>query len=298
MEKETIRIKTLQEKLATHFGVKTSGSDLNIKVSDDERTIKAIANTYFLIDSDQDMLVPGSSTKSISDRGPSSSATAKIKHQSDHILNSNSVVGRITKLEEKEMDGKTVLYFESFIPNTRKGNDDLENYKQGIYDNHSIGFRYKKLDIAVKDSADESERKLWDEFIPKALNPEKAEEAGFFWVVKEIELFEISVVSFGANSLTPYLGSKSKDATRRIKSDLLDRVDNLNAQLKSTANTKDERKTIDLEFLQLKQIINDLELNEPSKKSTQSITEPDNNDTTDEESKPKINLLIEITKRL
>lgn len=295
MTTEAIKIKTLKEKLDTHFGVKTSNSNLDIKVEDEARTIKAIANTYFLIDSDQDMLVPGSASKSINDRGPSSNATAKIKHQSDHILSSKSVVGRITKLEEKEINGNTVLYFESFIPETRKGNDDLENYKQGLYDNHSIGFRYKKLDLAVKDSTNESERKLWDEFIPKALNPEKAEEAGFFWVVKEIELFEISVVSFGANKLTPFLGSKSKDANSKIKSDLFERIDNLNEQLKLTANTKDDRKNIGLEFLQLKQIINDLELHEPSKKSTH--IEPDNTDTPDDKSN-SINQLIQITKLL
>ena len=137
-----------------------------------------------------------------------------------------------------------------------------------IYDNHSIGFRYKIIEIADANSDDLNEQKNWDEFYPLAINPELADAMGFFWVVKEIELFEISVVSFGANKLTPYLGSKSKEENNKIKTDLLERVNELNAQLKSASESKEERKNIDLEFLQLKQIITDLKLEQPTKKIT------------------------------
>jgi phage head maturation protease len=293
-----VKKKTLQQKLSTHFGVKIAENGHNIKaVNPEERTIQAVANTYFFIDSDMDMLVTGAATKSINDRGPASKATAKIKHQSDHILDTKNTVGRITLLEEREIEGNTVLYFESYIPETRKGNDDLINYQENVYDNHSIGFRYKQIELAVMNSANEMERKNWDEFYPKAMNPEVAEANGFFWVVKEIELFEISVVSYGANKLTPFLGSKSKDANDRIKSDLLERVDLLNAQLKSTASDKEARKLIDLEALQLKQIITELELKQPSEKVTPTV-EPTNKDTVEDEDSKNQNLLTNISKFL
>lgn len=290
--------RTLQQKLATHFGVKIAEGGMQIKqVNADDRTIEAIGNTYFFIDSDGDMLVKGCAVKSINDRGPNSSATAKIKFQSDHILNTKNTVGRITVLDERIIDGNTVLYFEGRIPETRKGNDDLINYQEGIYDNHSIGFRYKVIEIADADSTNENEQKNWAEFYPLAINPEVADAMGFFWVVKEIELFEISVVSFGANRLTPFLGSKSKEDNQRIKVDLFDRIDQLNAQLKSTAEGKEERKNIDLEFLQLKQIIADLELQQPSKKVTPG--EPTNKDTaTNDESKNNKLLITNISKFL
>ena len=289
--------KTLQQKLSTHFGVKIAEKGNNIKaVNPEERTISAVANTYFFIDSDLDMLVTGCAIKSINDRGVNSNAVAKIKHQSDHILDTKNTVGRITVLDERELNGNTVLYFESYIPETRKGNDDLINYQENVYDNHSIGFRYKQIEMAVMNSAIEMERKNWDEFYPKAINPEVAEANGFFWVVKEIELFEISVVSYGANKLTPFLGSKSKDANQRIKTDLLERVDLLNAQLKSTANGKEERKQIDLEFLQLKQIITELELKQPSEKVTSQ--KPTNKDIETNENSTNQNLLTNISKFL
>ena len=287
--------KTLSQKLGTHFGVKIAEGVKSVKeVNADERTVEFIANTYFFIDSDQDMLITGCSLKSINDRGPKSKAVAKIKHQSDHVLNTKNVVGRMDVIEERVIDGKTVLYCASHIPATSKGNDDLINYQEGVYDNHSIGFRYKKLQIAVKDSTNIEEVNAWNEFYPLALNPEKADEFGFFWVIKEIELFEVSVVSYGANELTPTLGSKSKEANEKTKINLIERLDDLTIQLKSSVETKAQSKQIEMEVLQLKQIITDLELKEPSKKSTPS-KEPLNNDIQKEESKT-INIFNNINK--
>tara|TARA_R110000796_G_scaffold218540_3_gene334471 strand:+ start:1377 stop:2258 length:882 start_codon:yes stop_codon:yes gene_type:complete len=287
--------KTLQQKLATHFGVKTVEGITSIKMVDAEkRTVEFVANTYFFIDSDQDMLVSGCASKSINDRGPRSNAVAKIKHQSDHVLNTKNVVGRFDLIDERNIDGMEVLYCESHIPTTAKGNDDLINYQEGLYDNHSIGFRYVNLVKAVFNSTNEIERKAWNEFYPLAINPQKADEVGFFWVVKEIELFEISVVSYGANELTPTIGSKSKRTNEKIKSNLIERLDELNVQLKSKAETKDERGLITMEILQLKQIITDLKLIEPSKKDTE-LNQPSNNDTDKEESKT-INPITNLSK--
>ena len=263
-------------------------------VDAEKRTVEFVANTYFFIDSDQDMLVSGCASKSINDRGPRSNAVAKIKHQSDHVLNTKNVVGRFDLIDERNIDGMEVLYCESHIPTTAKGNDDLINYQEGLYDNHSIGFRYVNLVKAVFNSTNEIERKAWNEFYPLAINPQKADEVGFFWVVKEIELFEISVVSYGANELTPTIGSKSKRTNEKIKSNLIERLDELNVQLKSKAETKDERGLITMEILQLKQIITDLKLIEPSKKDTE-LKQPSNNDTDKEESKT-INPITNLSK--
>jgi len=289
MKIKNLNRKTVDQKLGTHFGVKiATGMNKSVKEIDSEnRTVKFIANTYFFIDSDVDMLIPGCAKKSISDRGPQSNATAKIKHQSDHVLNTKNVVGRLTVLDERKIDNLEVMYCESHIPTTTKGNDDLINYQEDIYDNHSIGFRYRNLILAEKDSENELSRAAWEEYYPLAINPEKADEFGFFWVVKEIELFEISVVSFGANELTANLTGKSKDKNENIVNDILKRIDNLNDQLKSNVDTKSDRTQINLECLQLKQIITELKLEKPSKKSTNEINLPDNNDTLDDDGSKK-----------
>jgi len=57
----------LKKKLSNHYNVK-SVQNLSIKVDENERIVKGIANTYFWIDEDLDMLVTGCCLKSIKDR--------------------------------------------------------------------------------------------------------------------------------------------------------------------------------------------------------------------------------------
>lgn len=261
-------ILNLEQKIGKQYVVKNIESKGHIKEVDmDQRTIKAVANTYFFIDNQNDMLIPGCCSKTISDRGPLSTATAKIKHQSDHKLDTRNTVGRITVLDERVIESKEVLYFESALPRTTKGNDDLINYQEGLYDNHSIGLRYVSLTIAEKDSSNPEYAKNWNEFYPKALNPEVADENGFFWVVKEIELFEISVVSYGSNSLTPYLGSKSKHAGESTLIDLEERISSLEIKAKE-GKKKEEQKEISLEVRQLKEILSTLQVRKSEEKDT------------------------------
>ena len=286
------KIPSIKHKKDKHFVIKKVEGQKSVKQTDSEnRIVKFIANTYFFIDSDFDMLIPKCAAKSIADRGPKSDATAKIKHQSDHVLNTKNVVGRFTVLDERNIDGKEVMYCESFLPETSKGNDDLVNYQEDIYDNHSIGFRYKSLIWASPDSEDELSVAAWNKYFPLALNPEKAEEHNGFWVIKEIELFEISVVSYGANSLTANLTSKSKDGTNEIKENLIERLDDINVQLKSV-ESKQMQSNIKMQMLQMKQIIADLSIIEPSQKDTLKIKKPSNTDTNDAKVKTKFLKII------
>lgn len=266
---------SVQEKKNKAYAVK-SGLGKIKAVNFEERTIKAIANTYFLIDEDLDMIVMGAAQKTIEERGPNSSAVAKIKHQSDHRLDTKNVVGRITDLKEMEIDGMSALYFESFIPPTKQGDDHLINYQEGLYDNHSIGFQYVQIELAEKDSTVASEKRNWEEYYPKALNPEVADEYGYFFVIKEIRLWEISIVSYGANTLTPYLGSKAKNQEQLLKNDIIDRINRVKT-ISKNVTSKQDQKELDLELKQLQQIVMDLKLEKPSKGSTQE--EPETKDT-------------------
>lgn len=178
-----------------------------------KRTVTGLFNSYFFIDSDFDMLIPGASTKSINERGVGSTKGNKIKHLKDHSWNDN--IARIDVLEEKKVsiDGQSIegIYHESFYPNASDSNDMLIKIQEGLYDARSIGYRYEKIDLAEKESVNEDYQRNWEKFYPMALNPEKADEFGFFYVVKEIRLFEGSDVVFGANSLTPMIEVKGSE---------------------------------------------------------------------------------------
>lgn len=256
--KSNMEVTDIAKKKSKLYGVKSSAFGNSIKDIDmSKRTVQLIGNTYFFMDSDGDVLLPGCCKRSIDQRGPMSNAVAKIKHQHDHKLDTHNVLGKFTTLDERANDGYSVLYGESLIPNTTKGNDDLINYQAGIYDNHSIGYRYIDLALCAKEHSDENVRLSWEKYYPLLINPEKADQKGSFWAIKEIELFEISTVSFGANSLTPYIGSKSENKESMILA-LNNRIDLLAKQLSSGKQSDETMKDFELQILQIKQMLVEL----------------------------------------
>lgn len=242
-----------QERVSNPYAVKSAKSV--VKDFDmEKRTVTGLFNSYFYIDSDLDMLVTGAAAKSIEEKGAGSKSGNKIKHLKDH--NWTSVIARIDVLEERKVEyqGKIIegIYFESFYPETQESSDMLIKIQEGLYDDRSIGFRYRTLGIAEQDSENEDSKKRWDEFYPLALNPEKADEFGFFWVVKEIDLFEGSDVAFGANKLTPMLGVKGKE--NQILKDINCRIENIARFTKSQASD-DAIYAAEMEIKQLKSYI-------------------------------------------
>ena len=246
-----------QEKLNKIFAVKSSNDDSVKDVDLSRRHVEMNWNTYFFIDSDYDMLVPGAAKKSINDKGPDSEAGWKIKHQKDHFIGTDYQIGIVKELEEVRQNNNYFIRAVSKIPQTTKGNDYLINYQEGLFDQHSIGFIYRDLAFAGKESEFETERENWEKYYPLALNPEKADKDGFFFIVKEIELWEGSVVTFGANQLTPFLGVKGENK-ENIKLKLYNRIDILQKQLRTGKQSDEMMKNFELNILQIKQIISDL----------------------------------------
>lgn len=276
--------KSKEDKIKTTY--KQSTNNANIKEVDlSKRVVSGLFNSYFYIDSDLDMLLPGCAAKSIADRGVNSNAVNKIKHLKDHDWSLN--MARIDVLREDTIDfeGKPIsgIYHESYYPKTQLATDMLINIQEKVYDNRSIGFNYAKLMLAEKNSEDIDKANRYNEYIKLALNPEVAEEYGYFWIVPEIKLWEGSDVTFGANSLTPFLGTKSVDKdiiSARINLKL-DQLAKYQAKLvDQLANGKQSDYTMhgfEMQLLTIKQSINDLQKIEPEKslKDTE-IIQPSN----------------------
>ena len=129
------------EKKPNEFSVKSNMLEgTSIKdVDSSSRIVTGFYNAYNFYDDAGDVLLMGCSKRSIKERGPASSATAKIKHALNHDL--TTLPGKIITLEEKEVDGILGIYFETKMVDTQLGNDTLMNYMEKIYDNHSIGYR-------------------------------------------------------------------------------------------------------------------------------------------------------------
>ena len=136
------------------------------------RTVTGYFSRFGNKDHDGDIMVPGSLTKTIGERLPK----GLIPHILDHDIHVTLKQLSKPKLYEKADGG----FFESTITDTQNGLDTLKLYRDGVINQHSFGFRIMKDD--------------------------RKDDARY---IKEGMLYEISTVTLGANSDTPFTGFKS-----------------------------------------------------------------------------------------
>lgn len=146
----------------------------------ESRTISGYAAIFGNVDKVRDVLVKGCFAKSIQDRGPESTANDKIIMLWQH--DRKEPIGKITVLKEDDRG----LYFEAVIDDVERGNQTLKQLESGTLNQFSIGYSY-----------------VWD-------NCEYDGERDVL-IVKEVILYEISVVSIGCNAETEYLGLKTEE---------------------------------------------------------------------------------------
>ena len=263
----------LDEKKRTLYGVKAFNAGNKADVSTSNRTVSFVGNTYYYADAYLDVLVSGAAKKTIADNGPTSTAEEKINHIADHKLDTDHLIGRFTKLEEGTYEHQKYgelkgIISDSFIPETQKGDEYLMNYVNEMYNQHSIGFMYRDLILADKESVNQSDRMMFEEYYPQVINKEVIDKYGFFFVVKEIELWEISTVMRGANKLTTTLGIKSDDSNTALI-ELYNRLEILGGMYKSSSS----KKNIELQMRQIKQIMSEIVNDKSQIKVTEKPTE-------------------------
>ena len=271
---------------STYYSVKPCHVKASIQNVDTiGRTVTGFYNCFNFIDSDGDVLLPGCSKKSIKERGPNSSAVAKIKHALHHDL--TQLPGKILTLEERTVDGISGIYFETKMADTTIGNDTLKNYLEGIYDNHSIGFQYVQSEFMERDA------KGWAKAVQNLINPQDAENRGYMWLVKEIMLYEGSTVAFGANQLTPFLGVKSNNKDS-LKLALIDRISKMENTIRNGSQSDEMMKTFEIQTLQLKEMIAELTEQMTFERIT-PITSQDGPSEAGEPSKPTPQKTLDLT---
>jgi len=190
--------KLKDKSLPIHYKTSKGESEVN----EQSRIVTGYFSDFDTVDSDQDIIRQGSFSKSISERGPQSNSNRQIKFLHQHSI--VDPIGPIVKLFE---DSKG-LGFEAELEKTALGDTVLERYKNGTYKEHSFGFQYiwdkcAWIDIETRDDQGNSH------------NVEVFE-------CKELNLFEGSVVTFGANENTPFTGFKgtAEDFSKFLEDEL------------------------------------------------------------------------------
>lgn len=238
------------QKMSKHYCVKDGLAEFAIKDVDTVgRTVSGFFNTYNYMDSDGDVLLMGCAKKSISERGPLAQSVAKIKHALFHDL--TRLPGKINVLEERKVNDVQGIYFETKMSRTTEGMDTLQNYADEVYDNHSIGFKIIQGEWVLNGS------EKWSSLLDSIINPKDAQDKEGVFLMKEIALYEGSTVSFGANTLTPFLGIKSQ-SKEALNLAIFNRIDKISKTLKNGKQSDETMFGLELQLMQLKQIIQEL----------------------------------------
>jgi hypothetical protein len=218
---DLIEMKRHQIKFTDAFGTsifeqKTTKA-LNTSYQDDpdsgviKRTI--IGNTYNWLDSHDDVHVEGIFTKSINERKD------KIWHLHDHLHQITAKVGKPMQIYEKQLHWAdlgvsknamtTSLFMDSEI--SKQMNPAIFNdYLKNDINQHSVGMVYVKVEVAMDDEGEKEEFSNWNKYLPILGNPDRAIKQGYFFVIKEAKLIEISAVLEGSNELTPTVSNIPK----------------------------------------------------------------------------------------
>jgi hypothetical protein len=194
-----------------------TSTDMPTLMSPDKTSleVKMVCSTSWLCNSHMDVLTDTAYADSIAKRGTS------IHHIVDHRHEAAAHVGDVTKvytemmsLEDLGYPGTsgqvTALIMESTV---RKdyNTEVFKFYANGKINQHSIGFMYEEIALAVNSTAQEDAmaKAVWDEYYPKVINKATVDSRGFFYLVSKIDIVENSAVLFGSNFLTPTLSVAS-----------------------------------------------------------------------------------------
>jgi len=204
-------------------------------VESDMVKTRTIINTTNILDSHGDVHIKGIWNKSLKEN-------KRILHVQEHksnefdkiIASGEDLKASVKTYSWKELgydiEGETqALVFDS---NVRKERNPFmfEQYSKGYVNNHSVGMRYVKLELAVNDEDYEKEKGFWDKNINLIVNKEEAEKNGYFWVVQEAKVIEGSAVPLGSNPITPTLNIKSEPT-------ILDFINNMDTQKSKAAES-------------------------------------------------------------
>ena len=180
----------------------------------DQLKVKAVINTTNLMDGHSDVHIPGLWNKSLKEN-------KRMMHLQEHEMKFDHIISDKSDLKAyvETMTWKSLGYnwpgetqaliFESTVKRSRNAYM-FNEYKAGNVDNHSVGMRYVKLEMAINDEDYPTEFGVWNKYIDQVINRKDAEEQGYFWAVTEAKAIEGSAVPAGSNWVTPTMENNMK----------------------------------------------------------------------------------------
>ena len=253
---------TMNRKLNNPYNVKYCGGDGAIKDIDLKKNIIiGYGNFWNYFDSDEDVLFPGVIDKSLNERGPQSSTKRKIAYCYQHDI--KRPIGRYMILKDDGLGA----YYEARM--SAAEHDILIKVQEGILEQNSIGFNYVWNKIKWV-SIESPEFKFYSD---KIININDVIQNGGFYGVFEVELWEMSLVTQGANELSQVFGLKGKSKPDQLKI-LNDKINKINKVLRKGKYNDDFMYNLEIELKQIGSLATSLILNKEPNKITLKTDEP------------------------
>jgi HK97 family phage prohead protease len=205
------------------------------------RQVAMYVSKFDVIDSDNDMIIKGAFSKSLAERGPQSEGNRKMAFLRHHQWEKQ--IGKPVTMEE-DSNG---LFVVAQLGNSTDGNDAFEDYKDGIILEHSIGFKYIADKIKFIDDS--------------------TMDAGGFFEVSELALWEFSAVTFGANQYTGVLDVAKGQERKDMAIKLNEEIQLVTKSIINGQGTEDRQYNLEMRLKFLNARMMDLAITEPMTKN-------------------------------
>jgi hypothetical protein len=205
---KSININTLQSKFSPKIE----------NITSDIIEVKALINSTNIIDSHMDLHTIKAWNKSVKDN-KTTYVLQEHQNKFTHVL-SRKGLNTNESMNFKDFGFSDMDFTANISTFTLSKKDNplmFDQYIEGKVVNHSVGMLYVngKIELAYYDEESEKNMDFFEKSKAQALNPEVADEYGFFWVVSEAIKREGSAVVFGSNPITPTLEVKNYEPSER-----------------------------------------------------------------------------------
>ena len=198
-------------------GFVVKSEDTVSEVEEGSIMVKVVINTTNIIDSHRDLHIPGLWKKTLQEN---KGGVHLREHQRtlDYVIADGAeCVPSVKTMNWTDLGyafaGKTQALIHTSKVLEERNSFMYNQYLKGWVKQHSVGMRYVDIFMCINSEEKyyEEEKANWDKYYPQAVNPEVADEFGYFWAVTTAKYVEGSAVVFGSNSATPTLSVKTSE---------------------------------------------------------------------------------------
>jgi hypothetical protein len=223
---DILRLKLMEYKNNVNKAVDINKLEANFNPNIEDITgniieVKALINSTNLIDSHLDLHTFKAWNKSVSDN-KTTYVLQEHQNKFTHVM-SRKAANTNEVMNFKDF-GFGDMDFTANISTFQLKREDnpfmFDQYALGKVTNHSVGMLYVmgKIELAYYDEDSEKNMQYFERMKAQAINPDVADEYGFFWVVSEAVKREGSAVVFGSNPVTPTLSVKNYEPQKHSES--------------------------------------------------------------------------------